>query len=76
MDGPSRWRIAWHHATSGGVPRRSLRLAMVVGSVLNLINQPDAIFGEAPLDWAKLCLTYAMPYLVSTYGAVTARMER
>jgi hypothetical protein len=64
----------WRHATTGGVPRRALGVTIVVGTLLNLINQGDALFGGAPIGWLKLCLTYAIPYCVATYGAVTAKM--
>jgi len=46
----------------------------VVGTVLCLINQGDALFSGAPISWPKLALTYVVPYLVSTYGAVTAHL--
>ena len=52
--------------------RSSLVVAVVVGSILNLINQGDALFGEEPVVLWKLGLTYVVPYLVSTYGAVMA----
>lgn len=63
-----------HYATSDGVPRRSLAVAAVVGTILNAINQGDAFMGERPIDCTKLALTYVVPYLVATYGAVTARL--
>ena len=52
--------------------RSSLVVAVVVGSILNLINQGDALLGEEPVVLWKLGLTYVVPYLVSTYGAVMA----
>jgi hypothetical protein len=61
---------------SHGIPRRSLYVALVVGTVLNVINQGDAMFGEAPLDWTKLVLTFLVPYCVATYGAVSALLKR
>lgn len=70
----SGWRCAWYFARTGGVPRRSFRVALVVGTVLCLINQGDALFSGAPISWPKLALTYVVPYLVSTYGAVTAHL--
>jgi len=33
------WRVIWQYAVAPGVPRRSLAAAVVVGTVLNLINQ-------------------------------------
>jgi len=37
-------------AISDGVPRRSLYVALVVGTVLNLINQGDAFLGMASIN--------------------------
>lgn len=53
---------------SGSALRRSLIVAVVVGTVLNLINQRPAILaGEWPVLW-KLALTYIVPFLVANYG--------
>jgi hypothetical protein len=65
------WKLAWLCAVSDGVPRRSLAVALVVGTVLNLINQGDAILGATSVNWLKLALTYSVPYAVCTYGAVS-----
>jgi hypothetical protein len=65
----------WCYATSDGVPRRSLLVALVVGTILNLINQGDALVSSAALDATKLLLTYLVPYCVSTYGAVSYRLH-
>jgi hypothetical protein len=62
-------------AVSDGVPHRSIYAALVVGTLLNLINQGDALLGEGEIDWLKIGLTYCVPYCVATYGAVTARAE-
>lgn len=51
--------------------RRSLLVALVVGSILNLINQGDALLGLTSINWLKIGLTYLVPYAVSTYGAVS-----
>lgn len=78
MTDEAGWRrnlaAIWRAATEHGVPRRSFRLALVVGTLLNLINQGDALLAGAALNWTKIGLTYVMPYLVSTYGAVTVRL--
>jgi len=44
-------------------------IAVVIGSVLNLINQSDALFGEPSLHYPKLILTYCVPYFVSSISA-------
>jgi hypothetical protein len=68
------WKAAWHYALSDGVPRRSLGVALVVGTILNLINQGDALAAGRPLALVKLALTYLVPYCVCTYGAVSFRL--
>lgn len=70
------WRLILHYATADGVPLRSLKVAVIVGTALNLINQGDALFGSAPVNWLKLTLTFLMPYAVSTYGAVALCWDR
>lgn len=62
-------------AISDGIPLRSFCVAAVVGTLLNLINQGDALLGYAELNWAKLLMTYCVPYLVATYGAVSYKLR-
>jgi hypothetical protein len=69
------WKTAWRYAVSDGVPRRSLWVALIVGTILNLINQGDSLISGQRLDVAKLLLTYIVPYMVSTYGAVSFRLH-
>ena len=60
---------------SNGVPCRSFVVALIVGVILNLINQGDAVFGGGRLKFTKLILTFALPYCVATYGAVSFRLS-
>ena len=60
---------------SDGVPKRSFFLALVVGTVLNLINQGEILFGGGKLNLIKIFLTYAVPYCVATYRAVSYRLR-
>jgi len=61
-------------ALRGDVVRRALRTALLVGTVLVLINHVDALLAGA-LDWeriVKMTLTYCVPYCVSTHASVAA----
>ena len=69
-------RLACQVAVSDGIPRRSLGVALVVGTILNLINQGDALFGAASVNWTKALLTYCVPYAVATYGAISYRLSQ
>ena len=71
----SRVKAACSCAVADGLPRRALFAVLVVGTVLNLINQGDVLFDPASLDWLKLSLTYFVPYGVTTYGAVSERLR-
>ncbi len=62
-------------ATSGGVPKRALKVALIVGPLLTVINQWQAVVGQAPLDWTKVALTLLVPYCVATLGAVGMRRK-
>jgi hypothetical protein len=75
MNTTSQWKRACLCAVSGDIPRHSLRVGLIVGAVLNAINQGDAILGGAAIDWIKLMLTFCVPYLVYTYGAVSSQLR-
>jgi hypothetical protein len=77
-DGATMRSVArmWTYAVSDGVPKRALIVAAVIGSILNAINQGDALLlHPASVNLTKLILTFIVPYLVSTYGAVSYRMH-
>ena len=65
----------YRYCVSDSVPRRSFIVALIVGAILNLINQGDALFGGGQLNFIKLILTFAVPYCVATYGAVSFRLS-
>lgn len=70
----SRWSRIFTLCISDGIPRRSLGVALIVGTILNLINQGDALFSGADVNLTKAMLTLAVPYCVATYGAVSYRI--
>jgi hypothetical protein len=70
-----RWSHILRLCFSEGIPKRSVLVAVVVGTILNLINQGDALFRGGHVDLLKLALTYAVPYCVATYGAVSYRLR-
>ena len=60
-------------AISDGTPRTAAITALIVGSILVVVNQIDQIaVGVWPPFW-KIFLTFCVPYLVATYGAVKAK---
>jgi len=55
------------------IQRRWFFVAIIVGTLLNLINQWEGVLGEVALDYPKLMLTYIVPYLVSSISACQAK---
>ena len=49
---------------------RSVCVGLIVGTVLNMINQGDQILAGGEVDVLKCILTYMVPYCVATYSAV------
>jgi len=66
-----RCKDACELAVSHGTPWRAAKLAAVVGTLLVLINQWEAVTGTGSMNWLKVALTYCVPYLVSTYTSVS-----
>lgn len=62
-----------------GIYGRSFKTALVVGTLLNLINQPRLFMGICSLNqsllidanYLKVFLTFLVPFFVSFYGAVS-----
>ena len=70
-----QWSRIWLCCISDGVPKRSLVVALVVGTILNLINQGDALVAGTRLNLTKLLLTFIVPYAVATYGAASYQLR-
>lgn len=62
------------HMLSRPVMANAGRVSLFVGTCLNAINQGAAIWHGEPVQWAKLLLNYAVPYLVASYSAAKARI--
>ena len=63
-------------AFGDGTSKKALFSALVVGSILTVINHGDMILeGEYP-PWLKVTMTYFVPYCVTTWGAITGKLSR
>ncbi len=50
--------------------RKTIRVALIVGTVLFCINQLDVVIGGRATArvWLKICVTYLVPFVVSNLG--------
>ncbi|WP_288362905.1 nitrate/nitrite transporter NrtS [uncultured Spongiibacter sp.] len=62
----------WHSAMSRPVVFTALKVAAVVGTILNVINQGEVLWAGVEPDLPRLLLNYLTPYCVASYsGAKT-----
>lgn len=67
----------WQIACSRIVVKRAGRIALIVGTLLAIINHGDRLL-HLDLDLrtlARIALTFCVPYAVSTYSSVLALRE-
>ncbi len=59
------------------VVHRALWVAFFVGIILNIINQGEALlhFNFASVHFGQFLLTFFVPYIVSTYSSVRAKLN-
>lgn len=53
----------------------ALKVALIVGTILLLINQYDALFSTAEIRWLPAILTYCVPFTVFLLGQRSAQMR-
>lgn len=63
-------------ACSARIAQSALRIALVVGTVLNLINQGGSILAGNNIAWFYLSLNYLVPHCVASYSAAKNEMIR
>ena len=64
-------RLFLKHATDPVCVKRAIKVSLIVGTVLGIINHYDAIFytGLTRTDLIQMGLTYLVPYSVATFGS-------
>lgn len=61
---------------SARIAQSAWRVALVVGTALNLINQGGAILVGIGISWFHLLLNYLVPYCVASYSAAKNEITR
>jgi hypothetical protein len=65
------------YGTERGTVRRALKVMLVVGTLLTIINHgQDFVSGTFSWHWIPpIMLTYLLPFCVATYGDVQGRLQ-
>ena len=54
----------------------STKVALFIGTLLNLINQGQQIWLGMDISWGHVVLNYLVPYCVATYSAAKNEMAK
>ena len=73
-NGRPRWRTVLRNWFLPATVKRAVGVAAVVGPVLTVINQPEALLALEfpPRVLLKIALTFLVPYSVSSYSSAQA----
>jgi len=71
------FKIYCEIAISKSIVTKALKVSLIVGSTLNLINQGDILLALnfEDINLMKFFLTYLIPYSVTTYTATSMKIE-
>ncbi|MDZ4729523.1 MAG: nitrate/nitrite transporter NrtS [Xanthomonadales bacterium] len=56
-------------AFSARIMRNALKVSLVVGTLLNCLNQGEAILAGGAISWFHLVMNYMVPFCVANYSA-------
>lgn len=62
-------------ACASHIMRNAIKVALVVGTVLNAVNQGAYVLRGDPISWWQVAMNYLVPYCVSTYSAVKNELK-
>lgn len=65
----SGWQAMLEAIGSRRILLGSLRISLVVGTLLNLINLGPALLAGEPVSWSRFLLNYIVPFCVAGYSA-------
>ncbi|MBW8880591.1 MAG: nitrate/nitrite transporter NrtS [Asticcacaulis sp.] len=69
-------REFWSLAFSRRIVINAVKVALTVGTILNIINQGAAILHWHGISWLHVALNYITPYCVATWSAAKNELDR
>ena len=58
------------------IARSALKVALVVGIVLNAVNNGDRLLRGDAINWWQFALNFLVPYCVSSFSAARNQLRR
>jgi len=56
-------------ATQSRIVKAALKVALPVGTILNVLNQGGSVLAGAPIPWLHVAANYLVPFCVPSYSA-------
>jgi len=56
-------------ATQSRIVKAALKVALLVGTILNVLNQGGGVLDGTPISWLQVATNYLVPLCVSSYSA-------
>jgi hypothetical protein len=63
-------------ACSRQIAGSSLKIALVVGTILNIVNQLGRVMDGLDPSWMHVVLNYLVPFCVASYSAARSQLRR
>jgi hypothetical protein len=76
VEAAGRRRHLWRLMLQGRIVRSALKVSLVVGTLLNLINNGEALWGHHGVNLWQMALNFIVPYCVSSYSAARNEAHR
>jgi hypothetical protein len=76
VDSRRIWQRGLRLACQRRIVGNAVRISLVVGTLLNAINQGGPLFAGEGVSWGQLVLNYLVPYCVANYSAVRLRLQQ
>ena len=66
---------SWLKYLNSAVLIRSFLMALIIGSLLTLLNQSDALFSDAAFEWFRLISVFVTPFMVIAISQLVATQQ-
>lgn len=65
--------LFWRLIVKPRIITNSVCVALVVGTLLNLVNQGEQLLTGVGIEWPRVLLNYVVPFCVASYSAAKKR---